>query len=375
MLIIDMHLDLAMNAINWRRNLEQSVYDIRKHEKDAGLKEPGRGRGTVAFPEMRKGEVAVSSATVIARIARPNNPLDGYPTQEIAYAVAQGQLAYYRVLESQGKVRIVKDWETLTAHIREWENRNCGKPENNDPPLGFIISMEGADPIVSPEQVESWRDDGLRIVSLSHYGVSTYAHGTGTAGGLTDRGPALLRALDTAGMILDLTHTVDRSFFEALEYFNGPVLASHNNCRALCPGDRQFSNEQIKTLIDRGGVIGAALDAWMIVPNWKKSVTENIVCSLEDYVNHIDHICQLAGDTRHAAIGTDLDGGYGQEQTPHDLQTIADLQMIPDLLRRHGYSEEDVQGIMHGNWLRLFMEAWGRDSKDAEQTNHRSRDL
>jgi membrane dipeptidase len=363
MLIIDMHLDLSMNALNWRRNLEKSVYEIRECEKEMTGK--GRGRGTVAFPEMRKGEVAVSSATVIARIARPNNPLDGYPAQEIAYAVAQGQLAYYRVLESQGKVRMIKDWQTLETHVQEWKRRNAGGQRgSDDPPLGLIISMEGADPIVSPEQVESWWEDGLRIVSLSHYGVSTYAHGTGTVGGLTDRGPALLRALDAAGMILDLTHTVDQSFFEALEHFNGPLLASHNNCRTLCPGDRQFSDEQIRALIARGGVIGAALDAWMIVPNWEKDVTENTVCSLEDYVNHIDHICQVAGNARHAAIGTDLDGGYGQEQTPHDLQTIADLQKIPDLLCRRGYTEEDVQGIMHGNWLRLFREAWRKREQD-----------
>lgn len=374
MLVIDMHLDLAMNAIDWRRDLEKGVYEIRELEK--GIQGAGRGRGTVTFPEMQQGGVAVSSATVIARTARPNSPSNGYPTQEISYAVAQGQLAYYRVLESQGKVRIIRDRETLEVHVEEWEDYRTGNEEknlrnphsdcirggageeSNGPPLGFVISMEGADPIVSPEQVESWWNDGLRIVSLSHYGVSAYAHGTGTVGGLTDRGPALLEALEAVGMILDLTHTVDASFFEALEHFGGPVLASHNNCRTLCPGDRQFSDEQIRALVERGGVIGVALDAWMIVPGWERGVTENTVCSLEDYVNHIDHICQLAGNAHHAAIGTDLDGGYGQEQTPHDLQTIVDLQKLPDMLRRRGYGEEDVRNIMYKNWIRLLREAW-----------------
>lgn len=355
MLAIDMHLDLAMNAIDWRRDLEKTVYEIREAEKDKTAQK-GRAWGTVAFPDMRRGGVAVSSATVIARTAYPGNPMAGYPSQEVSYAVAQGQLAYYRVLESQGKVRIIKDWQTLEAHVQEWENG--GAAEREKLPLGFIISMEGADPIVSPEQVPEWWDDGLRIVSLVHYGVSAYAHGTGTVGGLTERGPALLRALDEVGMILDLTHTADGSFFEALEIFEGPVLASHNNCRALCPGDRQFSDEQIKLLIERGGVIGGSMDAWMIYPNWQKGVTDNSVCPLSLYVDHIDHVCQLAGNALHSAIGSDLDGGYGQEQCPHDLDTIADLQKIPDLLRQKGYQEEDVRNIMYGNWLRLLKRAW-----------------
>jgi membrane dipeptidase len=357
MLVIDMHLDLAMNAIDWRRDLEKSVYEIRALEKGKTDKKD-RGNGTVAFPELRKGEVAVSSATVIARTARPNSPSPGYPTQEISHAVAQGQLAYYRVLEAQGKVRILKDWQTLEAHIQEWESGRKGEGENSDLPLGFIISMEGSDPIVSPGYVQQWWDDGLRIASLVHYGVSAYAHGTGTVGGLTERGPALLKALDDVGMILDLTHMADGSFFEALEIFEGPVLASHNNCRTLCPGDRQFADEQIKALIERGGVIGGSMDAWMIYPGWVKDVTENTVCNLSQYVDHIDHVCQLAGNALHSAIGTDLDGGYGREQSPHDLDTIADLQKIPDLLRQKGYNEEDVRNVMHGNWLRLLKRAW-----------------
>jgi membrane dipeptidase len=76
-------------------------------------------------------------------------------------------------------------------------------------------------------------------------------------------------------------------------------------------------------------------------------------------VDHIDHVCQIAGSARHAAIGTDLDGGYGTEQSPNDLDTIADLQKIPGILRGRGYAESDVEGIMHGNWLRFFRKAWG----------------
>jgi membrane dipeptidase len=218
--------------------------------------------------------------------------------------------------------------------------------------------MEGADPIVSPEQVGQWYADGLRIVSLSHYGISATAHGTDTEGGLTPLGRPMLKALRAAGIILDLTHLADQAFYEALEAFDGPVLASHNNCRALVPGVRQFTDDQVRRVIERGGVIGGALDAWMMVPNWIKGETSPSIVSLEHLVDHLDHICQLAGNANHAAIGTDLDGGYGKEQVPHDLDTIADLQGLPARFRARGYAEADIAKIMHGNWLTLLRNAW-----------------
>jgi len=126
------------------------------------------------------------------------------------------------------------------------------------------------------------------------------------------------------------------------------------------PGDRQFTDEQIKLLGDRDAVIGAALDAWMLYPNWIKGETKAEVVGLEQYVNHIDRVCQLTGSAKHAAIGTDLDGGYGTEQTPHDLDTIADLQKVAPMLRARGYSEADVEAIMYDNWLRLLERVWSR---------------
>ncbi len=350
MLLIDAHLDLAMNALEWNRNLELTVPEIRQIE--AGMTQKGRGCGTTTLPAMRRGEVGISVVTVISRTARPNSPSSGAATQEISYAKAQGQLAYYRVLESQGKVRLITDTAGLDAHIKAWEADPAAAP------LGFILSMEGADPIVVPEQTASWWQDGLRVVSLSHYGVSAYAHGTGTEGGLTPAGRDLLKELETAGIILDLTHLADQAFWEAIDTFGGRVLASHNNCRALVPDGRQFTDDQVQAIIERDGVIGAALDAWMLYPGWIKGETAPTVVGLDAVADHIDHVCQLAGSCRHAAIGSDLDGGYGTEQCPHDLDTIADLQEIAGLLEKKGYAQVDIAAILHGNWLRLFREAW-----------------
>lgn len=349
MIIVDSHLDLAMNSLDWDRDLLLSAHATR--ELEAGMEQKGRGAGTVGLPDMRRGKVALSSATVIARVAWPGSNVTGYRTAENAYGHAMGQLAYYRLLEAQGQVRLILTRGDLKDHLRQWQ-----EPLHGEPPLGFWISMEGADPILSPEHVHHWWEAGLRMASLCHYGLSAYSHGTGMPGPLLPAAYLLLREMQAVGMILDVSHLADEAFFQALDAFDGRVAASHHNCRALVPGDRQLTDEQIRLLIQRDGVIGAALDAWMIVPDWVKGVTQPSAASMADYVDHIDHVCQLAGNARHAGIGSDLDGGYGREQTPHDLDTIADLQIVPELLRRKGYAEADIELIMHGNWIRLLCE-------------------
>lgn len=353
MIVIDAHLDLSWSALNWNRDLKLEVADIRHSE--AAMGQRGRGTNTVSLPAMRRGQVAVCLATLLAR-ANPQgkSPLLDYRNQEIASAMARGQLAYYRILEQQGQLRQLDDWRSIEMHVVEWKRR-----ASDDVPLGYILSMEGADPILSPQELQHWWDDGLRALGLAHYGPSAYAHGTASEGGLTSQGVELVKFMDELGMILDTTHLAEESFWQALQLFKGSVIASHNNCRALVPGDRQFSDSQIRALIERDAVIGAAFDNWMLYPGWVSGKTANSEVSLENVVDHIDHVCQLAGSTRHAAIGSDLDGGFGTEQSPHDLDTIADLQKIPALLGKRGYSDADVEAIMHGNWLRLFRKALG----------------
>jgi membrane dipeptidase len=214
--------------------------------------------------------------------------------------------------------------------------------------------MEGADPIVDPTQVDEWFAAGLRSVMPSHYGQSHYSMGTGGNGPLTPRGVQLLKEFERVGMILDVTHLSDQSFFQALDCFSGPVMASHNNCRALVPADRQFSDEQLRLIIGRGAVIGVVCDAWMLQPGWTIGVTRPERLTIAALADHIDHICQLAGNTLHAGIGSDLDGGFGTEQTPNDLRTISDLQKLEPLLSARGYSDSDITNIFHGNWLRFF---------------------
>ncbi|MBE7471370.1 MAG: peptidase M19 [Anaerolineae bacterium] len=356
MLIIDAHLDLAWNALQWNRDLLSSAYTIRTQENRTPGE--GRGQGTVALPEMRQGRVALCMATLLARSTGRAAPYIDYASPAQAFGIAQGQLAYYRALELAGHIRIITNRVELDHHLGEWTTWEADSQESETPPLGFVISMESADPILSPDELPEWWEAGLRVVGPAHYGPGRYAGGTSTELGLTDLGLALLSKMEWLGMILDLTHFSDPAFWEALEAYEGPVLASHNNCRTLVPHQRQFSDEQLKAIFERDGVIGAAFDAWMLQPGWVIGHSSNAQVTLADVVDHIDHICQLAGSARHAAIGTDLDGGFGRNQTPHDLDTIADLQKLVGLLAGRGYRDEDIAAIMHGNWLRLLHQSW-----------------
>ena len=357
MLIVDGHLDLAWNALQWNRDLQTSVHTIRARE--SSLTGAGRGQGTVAVPEMRAGRVALCFATLLARsTGRALQNLD-YSSPLQAYAVAQGQLAYYRSLERAREVRLVMNATELDGHIASWEGWEAAQTPPHPVP-GLVISMESADPIQSPGEVVTWKEAGVRIIGPAHYGPGRYAGGTSTELGLTTLGKDLLREMQQLGIILDLTHFSDQAFWESLDLFEGDVLASHNNCRTLVPHQRQFDDRQIRAILERGGVIGVALDNWMLRLGWVRGGKDNGPVGLMDVVNHIDHICQLSGNSRHAAIGSDLDGGFGREQSPTDLDTIADLQKISDLLSGRGYHDDDIAAIMHGNWLRLLRHAWSK---------------
>lgn len=350
--LFDAHLDMAWNALEWNRDLMRPVSEIRAFERQFGKVEPGEN--TVSWVELRRGRVATVIVTLLPRLRRKDKPLTFYQSREAAYGACRGQLAYYRAMTARGELREIADRQTLERHVAEWD----AAPTADGLPLGFILSMEGSWGVLSPGQIEEWYRAGLRILGPAHYGPDPYGHGTGSEGGLKADGPALLREMERVGMLLDVTHLSDQSFWEALDVYGGPVLASHHNCRALVPGDRQLTDEQIRAVAARGGVIGASFDCWMIKPDWKIGVSDPQTVSLEDIADHTDHICQLVGSARHCGIGSDLDGGFGKEQTPHDLDTIAELEKFGDILAHRGYSPEDVEAILCRNWIDFFLRVW-----------------
>ncbi|WP_209331000.1 dipeptidase [Lunatimonas salinarum] len=355
MFTIDAHLDLSMNALEWNRDLTRPLREI--NERESGLTDKAdRGNATVSLPTLREAEIGLVVATQIARFVAPNNPLPGWHSPAQAWAQSQGQLAWYKAMEDLGEMVQITDLASLEKHLALWGD---GKSTEGKP-VGYILSLEGADSIIDIRYLEKSYASGLRALGPAHYGPGRYAQGTDASGFMGPKGHELLKRMEELNIILDATHLCDESFWEALAHYNGPVWASHNNCRALVNHNRQFSDEQIKALIERGAVIGGALDAWMMVPGWikGKSLPKEMDCNLEKIIDHLDHICQLAGNADHIGIGSDLDGAYGREQSPYDLESIADLRRIPGMLSSRGYSESDIEKVMHGNWLRFLRKAW-----------------
>ncbi len=378
-LIFDMHLDLAMNAQLWNRDLRWSQERIRRweHIQTAATKSKDkvdRGNNTVCFPEMRRGRIGLCVATQIGRHSSYFHKLPGWNSPEQAWAGTQGQLAWYRLMEEAGELKQIRNKAELDAHLDLWLGAppvdetlswTSSRPTNSTPqpeslPIGYILSLEGADSLVSLDFLERSYNDGLRALGLSHYGPGRYAHGTDATGPLPPEGKELLREMQRLGIILDVTHLCDECFWDALDCYQGPLWASHQNCRKLAPWNRQFADDQIKAVIERGGILGMAFDAIMMVPGWvhRQSRPEDFQLRIERICEHIDHICQLAGSAKHVAIGTDLDGGFGTEQTPMDLDSIADLQTLPALLRDRGYSDNDIAGIMWSNTVEFLRRTW-----------------
>jgi membrane dipeptidase len=358
-LFFDSHLDLAMNAMEWNRDLTQSIDELRRRESGMHDK-PDRAHGTVSLPEMRRAGIGLCVATQLARVEHnAYSPLFGWRSPAQAWAMTQAQLAWYRAMEEAGEIVQIRDRSGLDAHVALWQNADA--VEAPKLPIGYILSLEGADSLRSPAHLERSFADGLRAIGPAHYGPGVYANGTDASGGLNPRGRDLLREIRRLGLILDVTHLCDECFWEALDLFDGPIWASHQNCRALVPHMRQFSDEQLRALIARDAVIGCALDAWMLVPGWVRGKTtpQSSGVRLSHFVEHIEHICQLAGNATHVGIGTDLDGCFGIEQTPQDLDTIADVTKLSALLKDRGYSDGDIGAVESGNFVRFLRSTCG----------------
>jgi membrane dipeptidase len=356
-LIVDSHLDLAWNALILNRDLSRSLADLNASEASS-TDGPFRGHATTAFPEMRAGGVGLCLGTLVAGASSTGGAARfTFSAVEIANSIALGQLNYYERLAARGEVRLIKSRQDLDSHAAEWEAAN--EKTRRDLPVGIIVAFEGCDSVTGPREAELWYERGVRCASLVHYGRGRYAGGTGTEEPLDPKGRELLAEFERLGIILDVTHLSDTAFAQVVDAYGGPMFASHQNCRALVPRQRQFTDEQLKIVIERGGIIGSACDNWMLSSVWPASGSGEPAPARETVpisavADHIDHVCQLAGNARHAAIGSDLDGGFGTEQSPWGLDSIADLQTLDSILAARGYSSEDVSQIFSGNWLRFF---------------------
>lgn len=343
-LLVDAHLDLAFNVVGG--------LDPRMQLDQARATEWGQVHTQLAMtlmvtlPELHAARNAVIFGTlfVMPQGAPTDIPGTSYATADEAHAQAQAQLRCYRELARTGEITLLQSRSDLQTHLALLDG------SATESPIGLVPLMEGADPIREPGEVEAWYGEGVRLVGPA-WGATRYSGGTNAPGPLTPLGRELMREMQRVGMVLDVSHMAEESFWEALDLYNGPVCASHANCRTFVPTDRQLSDDMIRALIDRDAVIGAVLYNRFLHPQWERGDPKEVV-DLSSVVQHIEHICELAGDTLHVGIGSDLDGGIGLEGCPVPLTRYRDVPRIGQALRDAGWSVDEVDGVLGGNWLR-----------------------
>jgi membrane dipeptidase len=345
-LIVDAHEDIAWNVLALDRDVRRSALETRRLERGTDI--PDRnGVCMVGLPEWLEGKVAVVFGTVYvapARRGRASGP-QVYSNATEAHRFGQQQLDVYRRLADQEQqVALVGSQDDLAEVLESWQT--------DSPAVGIVPLMEGADPIREPSEAEWWFERGIRLIGLSWKAGTRYAGGDAAQRALTDLGRELLDVMAEVGMVLDVSHLAEESFFEALGRFEGRVVATHANPRALVPGLRHLSDEMIDRLAERDGVVGIVPANYFLRPDWKTTSA-----TLDDVVAAIDHVCQVVGDAAHVGLGSDFDGGFGADDTPSALDTVADLQRIGPALAEAGYSEEHVEAILGGNWLRVLRSA------------------
>jgi len=340
MFLLDGHLDLAYNAVRGREILRPAREQITDEE----------GIPTVGLPDLHAGGVGLAIATIFCESGKSSSV--GYTTADEAAAAGRRQLDWYHRHEEGGYFRIVRSKAELPSSGMPaiYGNVPLTSPS---PALPIVLLLEGADPIRDAAEVGWWHQQGLRAVGLA-WKQTRYAGGTLAPGPLTPAGIELARALDKSGIIHDTSHLAEESFWQLLEITTGPVMATHSNCRAIVPTDRQLSDAMIRAVAARGGVIGINFYQKFLLP---PDEFERRRATLADVVRHCKHLCDLLGHARQVALGTDMDGGLGRDEIPVEIQTSADLPRVADALSAGGFGDQDVHGIMGKNWLRFLREA------------------
>ncbi len=354
MLIVDSHQDLAWNMLTFGRDYTRSVEETRRLE--AGGQTPlYKGDSLLGWPEFQEGQIAIAFATLFAAPRRRKlgdwDTLTYADTNQ-AHASYNAQLdAYHRLVdEHSGKFQLVQTLQDLEGLLADWEGTQDGEH-----PVGLVILMEGAEGVRHPDELEEWWARGVRLIGPAWAGTR-YCGGTGEPGPLTPAGFTLLEGMSEYGYTLDLTHMDEQAVLQALDVYPGALVATHSNPLALLKGaqtNRFLSDRVLQGLIDRDGIVGIPPFNKFLSWDWKTSEGRETV-PLDRVVDHIDYICQLAGDAKHVGIGTDFDGGFGLQSVPAEINTIADLQKLVPLLVERGYSESDITAIMAGNWLSML---------------------
>lgn len=350
-LIVDAHEDLAWNVLTFGRDYRLSAAETRLNEI-YGEAPAHNGDTLLGWPDYQIGRVVIVFGTLFVAPARRRSgdwDTQCYLNDNHASILYRAQVDVYRhwTEDNPELFRLVLTKADLLQTLSDWE-----KSEKNGHPVGLVISMEGAEGVRSPAELEEWWQYGVRLIGPAWAGTR-FCGGTREPGPLTPQGYALLDGMAELGFTLDVSHMDEQAVLQSLDYYPGSIVATHANVQALLKGldsNRHLSDRVLRGLIERGGVIGVVPFNAFLKVGWKSGDRREAI-SLDDLVAHIDYICQLAGNACHAGLGSDFDGGFGVQSTPADFDTIADLQKIIPLLEKKGYTEEDIAAIMGLNWV------------------------
>lgn len=353
-LLIDAHQDLAWNIRTLGRDYTLSAQEIR--QKESGSEAiTFNGSSLLGWENYQQGQVAIVFATLF--VSPERKKLGGLDSQvyrdfEEAHRLYKKQAETYQALagDHPDKFRLVQTKSDLAEVIDAW------KGQRTDHPVGLVMLMEGAEGVRSPAELEDWWEMGVRIIGPAWVGTR-FCGGSHEPGPLTDEGRSLLKGMVETGFALDISHMDELAARQALDEYAGQIIASHANCAALIQGyegNRQLSDEVIRCLIRREGIIGLLPYLAFLKNGWQIQHGRQGFSLADPFAAHIDHVCQLAGNARHAGLGTDFDGGFGVESVPEDVDTIADLQKLDPVLAARGFEKDEIEGIMSGNWLRFL---------------------
>lgn len=355
-IIVDSHCDMAWNMLCFGRDYSRAAADTRRSEVGS-LAQRVNGDTLIGWPDYQEGQVAIVFSTLFASPFRHTEKEWAeihYSSPDEAHQLYQQQLeTYHRLNDSpSNRFKLIFTRGDLERHMAIWAQKDSAPK-----PVGLIVLMEGAEGVRSVDELGEWHAQGVRLIGPCWAGTR-FAGGTKEPGPLTDEGRRLLRGMAELGIVLDLSHMDERAALEALDSHEGTVVASHVNCLSLLPGfptNRHFTDVALRGIIERGGIIGNLPVNSFLKSGWShQNGSRRDEVSLDTFVDHIDHVCQLAGDSLHSGIGSDFDGGFGLQAVPPEIDTVADLQKVAPVLMNRGYSETDVANILGRNWLRLI---------------------
>ncbi len=355
-MIVDAHEDLAWSMMAFGRDYTLSAAETRQRE--AGTPTPARNGDTLlGWPDYQRGQVEVIFSTLFSSPSHRHSKSEDWDTQfyttpEEAHKLYRTQLdSYFRLADDHAdKFHLILLKKDLEDVLNDWKD-----PLKTTHPVGLVILMEGAEGVRTPAEVEAWWEWGVRIIGPAWSGTR-FCGGTRQPGPLTSEGYQLLEHMAEFSLILDLSHMDHQAALQALDFYPAGIIASHSNALALLKGDdsnRHLQDDVIRTLIQRGGVMGVVPANPFLKPGWRRGEPRSLV-TLDHVVAQIDYICQMAGDAKHVGLGTDFDGGWGVQSMPAEIDTIVDLQKLEPKLTEKGFSEQDIVGILGGNWLKFM---------------------